>query len=211
MTALEMQQLFETELQVMSPIFNDSEKPDTDTIFRYINDYQKQIVKELFEARNFNLLKKIITNTAEITPTNNSSLANSVYYTFTNVATPDFLYYINSRSNYTRTYPETSSNNYVYNEEIDKNSYNQFLTTNFNKPFFRIPKSFVMDNTLNVISDAYTTITEIIITYIKNPVEIGIEVNDCELDESVHRAIVIGALNLYIQQKTQLASNTNKE
>lgn len=212
MTALEMQQLFETELQSMSQAFNDLEKPDTDTIFRYINDYQKEIVKVLYQAKDYWSLKKIISDTAPLVLNTDLTINNSVYYTFVDGTTPKFLYYITSRSKYDRTLPELFvGTEYVYNEEILQENYNQFITTQFNKPFFRVPKCYIMDNTLSIISDAYTTITGVIITYVKNPVEIGIGTNDCELDESLHREIVIGALQLFIQQKTALSSKSNKE
>ena len=212
MTALEMQQLFETELQSMSQAFNDLEKPDTDTIFRYINDYQKEIVKVLYQAKDYLSLKKIIANTAALVPNADITINNSVYYTFVDGTTPNFLYYITSRSKYDRTLPESFvGTDYVYNEEILPTDYNQFITTTFNKPFFRIPKCFTSNNTLRVISDAYTTITGVIITYVRIPLEIGIGTNDCELDEPLHREIVIGALQLFIQQKTALSSKSNKE
>ena len=94
MTALEMQQLFETELQSMSQAFNDLEKPDTDTIFRYINDYQKEIVKVLYQAKDYLSLKKIIANTAVLVPNADTTINNSVYYTFVDGTPPNFLYYI---------------------------------------------------------------------------------------------------------------------
>ena len=210
MTALEMQRLFETKLYSISPVFNDTEKIDTDTIFRYINTYQNDLVRTLYQEGNTDLLKKIVVDSSNITPTENTSVSNSVYYTFSNVSTPNFLYYLRSRSKYNRTLPkEVTSVKYVYNEEIKKEDLDQFITSAFNKPFFRIPKSFISNNTLNIISDAYTTITGVIVTYIRKPIEIGD--NDCELDESLHTSIVDGALNLFITHKTMLQSSPKAE
>lgn len=206
MTAIEMQRLFETKLYSISPVFNDTEKIDTDTIFRYINTYQSDLVRTLYQEGNTDLLKKIVVDSSNITPTENTSVSNSVYYTFSDISTPNFLYYLRSRSKYNRTLPkEVTSIKYVYNEEIKKEDLDQFITSAFNKPFFRIPKSFISNNTLNIISDAYTTITGVIVTYIRKPIEIGN--NDCELDESLHTLIVDGALNLFISHKTMLKSS----
>jgi len=208
MTALEMQQLFETELQTIGSLFNDREKPDTDTIFRYINDAQKVVVKILYDSKDYLKLKNIIVD-GSVVVTPEANIQNSVYYTFN---FSDYLYYINSRSKYDRTLPLiTNSTTFVYNEEISEVQINQFLTTDFNKPFFRIPKCYVEDNKLRVISDAYTTITELIITYVKIPVDIEIDVNDCELDESLHNLIVTTALTNFIQKKTFLASMENRK
>ena len=234
MTTFEMQQLFETLLQTSSPLYNDAEKPDTDTIFRYLNEAQIKYIKDkylsgssfedksLVISRNLNDLKNLIyvlslTNVGAATP----------YYTNTGVfksATYNVWHYMAATCKMTRTYPYTTNNTLIDLEQIGDDKVNQYLTTSINTPIILLPVfahthtqvADTLDNQLAIliIRDKYTTIDPLTVTArcLIEPSRLVLdspgagEVTVCQIADYLHEEIVRLALALFEGQKYKLSS-----
>jgi hypothetical protein len=201
MTALEMKAtfltLYDAATSLAAPGWENSEISD------FLNAAQTELIKELNFGNKQNLLSAIITDTSAITSVTTPALVTDTLvknsFTYDTTALTDFLYYISSQSKYTRTDP-TAIADYIYNEEISFKQASQFVVTPFNKPYFRVPKVFLLNKKLRVISDYYTTITALVVTYIRKPLSISIDGTiNCELNVALHQDVVQTAVNLAVE------------
>lgn len=207
MTSLEMQQLFETLLTTAHKEFDDTEKLDTDDIFRFLNESQILIVQQLYEVRNLKLLSNLLVSTIFNTPVLSNSIKRSYTIDFTGI---EYDFYVNSRSSYYRDKSGSpSAIQYIYNEEISPLQATQFITTMFNEPYFKVPVCYTDDGKLRVIADAFTTITGISITYVRQPIYFNVDI-PCEVNKAMHQTIVENAVKTFIEQKLSMRSQARR-
>jgi len=238
MTTFEMQQLFETLLQTSSPLFNDAEKPDTDTIFRYLNESQIKYIKEKYLSapsfyertkilgNNLNDLKNLIKH---LTLTNVTVTPHTNTYLF-KPTTAYVWHYISATGVITRTYPYATTTTLIDLMPVEAGEVNKYLTTSINKPLILVPvftqtnndteDSYNSISSLMVIFDSYTTYTT---TNTKAhclvmPRKLVLDASDaatetevCELADYLHEDIVRLAVDLFEQQKYKLASKEDKK
>lgn len=237
MNSFEMKYEFELLLQTISDNFKSVQKPDTDTIFIFINLTLLRYVKEKYLnkptiAENIayiqnksddlrNLIEKTL-----VTPTAISTGSYAgIGYTVNLASLTNYLFYIRSDSKLSRVTVEPMTSQWMVNRiadsymEVDK-----ILTTGFNKPILREPiVVFKSTDTMNIIVDSYTTIstnsTTIDITYLRKPKYLTLTIEDaatqtttCELAEYTHEEIVKLAVESYIRDyKFKLSSMNNEQ
>jgi hypothetical protein len=238
MTTFEMQQLFETLLQTSSSLFNDSEKPDTDTIFRFLNEAQIKYIKEKYLSaptfyertrvigNNLNDLKNLIyiISLTEITTT--PYFPNTLLFKST---TQDVWHYLGVTGRVTRTYPYAVNTALIDLVPIEAEEVNSYITTAINKPIIHIPVftqthsqvTESIDNRLSllVIYDSFTTYSAdgTQAHCLLKPHNLVLEVNDpltevtyCQLADYLHEDIVRLAVELFEQQKYKLVGKSKE-
>jgi len=240
MTTFEMQQLFETLLQTSSPLFNDSEKPDTDTIFRYLNEAQIKYIKDKYLSAptfyertrilgsNLNDLKNLIRIDSLTDVTFAPDYVNTLIFKH---ATDSVWHYLSVSGKITRTYPYATSNSLIDLLPIEAGELNKHLTTSINKPLILVPVytqtqsqvAGAIDNNmaLLVVYDSYTTYEATgtkahYLVYPKTLVltdditDATIETDVCQLADYSHEELVKLAVNLFEQQKYKLTTKEDK-
>jgi len=193
MTAVEMGNEFLTRYDaatsLAAPGWEDSE------ISSFLNIGQLRLVRERYLAGDYNPISNLIIteSTAGVAHT---VISANAYTLNLNTTHPTYLYYLRSRSKLTRTNP-TITDEWIPNDTPgDKTDIDIFLTTVFNKPWFKYPKAFTEvddgKNVLTVIVDAYVSaVSEIELTAIIEPTMIDIDTTtDTNLDLVLHPVIV---------------------
>jgi len=163
-------------------------------ISEFLNIAQLKIVSEKYATGDLNPISNLIV-TASDTAVAHSTLTPNGYVLDIDSSHPTYLYYIRSRSKLTRTNP-VITDGWIPNDIVgSKTDIDMFLTTEFNKPWFKYPKAFTeYDGTssLVVLVDYYTTdVSEIELTAIIEPTMIDIDTTtDTDLDLVLHPLIV---------------------
>lgn len=216
---------FERRLQTVSPSFKIENKIDTEDIYAFLNQFQKQYIDALYmqddsltsDARNTLLVEDVLrtlTKHAKVgSYTTNSNDYDTRHYLF---ALPvDYYKYIRSSSHVTSDYTSSVRNAYLSNKFVKQSDFDQITAQSYDKnKILRNPIVTLEGNKLKVISDGYTNIDSIDVVYIKMPQEFSI-LNDteCELPYECFETLVSGAVNLYINHLTGLQpkQQTKKE
>jgi len=217
MNALQMQIEFQRLLYTSNPEFETKDKLDTDEIFAYLNISQLRTMKaKYFPSLNMqeniiNINKYIDELRHLIGRTTGTSITQLTDLLHGNMmALPvDYLYYIRSDSRITRAaMPVISSPSTVPNKIINYNEVESFTTNSFNKPIIRKPGViFEANNKIIVFVDRFTTLTAIVLTYLRTPIQIGLGgSNDCELAEYLHEEIVQQAVEIFRREKYLLVT-----
>ena len=218
MTGLEMQIEFERMLQLSNPNLEYSERPDTETIYAYLNKAVLKMLNEvylpLFQTdKNIEVssnamqdLGSLIIKDAiiSLTPTNNGLLPSNMFH------------YIGSSSKITRTtvYPMTEK--IVDNKLVSVDTFHKYRTNGFNTPIIRKPiVCLIKHSSLNNVSvsmfvDRYTQVINFYVTYIKKPNLISFD-SDCELSVHLHNRVVELARDLFNSEKYKLSSNNKQD
>lgn len=199
MTATEMLNLWKVGFEVFAsnsaPGFEDSD------VFILLNRAQDLTIEELVLQKNWLRLQAILKE-ATLSPSTESITG------FSYAAVPaDYNYYADSYSVTTRSAITTTgfmgnkahSSKPVKNQDISVEVLDKFYLNGFDSILiFKEPKACVKSGNIYVIPDSYTTISSIILRYVKKRREIGVggSLGDCELDESLHRIIVEKAIDL---------------
>lgn len=237
MSARQMQIEFERRLALMNPELANGQKPDSDTIFSFLNAYALRFVQQNYliedsadndtRAQKFGkgVINALLTKAVlSVTSANASELEQSVYQ----AKLPDD-YFLYVRSTTKCNISHNSSNGVIIpNELVSDEEMNKVVTSAWNKII--LPHAYIsihsskrnVDNaTLNLITDKYTTPTDITLLYyrmLKRFDVIGVDnvniLSECELPEATHTAIVEGAVEMFItENKYRLSSNQkqNKE
>lgn len=193
MIAVEMKDEFLTRYDaatsLAAPGWEDSE------ISQFLNIAQLRLVREKYLAGDYNPISNlIITDSAVAAP--HTVILTNAYTLNLNTTHPTFLYYLRSRSKLTRTNP-TITDEWIPNDIVgDKTDIDIFLTTIYNKPWFKYPKAFTEvddgESVLTVLVDAYVSdVSEIELTAIIEPTMIDITTTtDTNLDLVLHPIIV---------------------
>lgn len=200
MTAAEMKSQFLAQYDAATSLAGPGWEDDE--ISSFLNKAQKDMVVELFNKRILDLISNLIV-TEQISLTNSATITNAVISSLdlTNVNSHEFLYYISSTTQITRTSPTVTAG-YVSNELIDVKDSLKFHKTDMNKVWFKYPKCYMeyissASAVLVVLYDSYTNApTNGRIRFIKAPVEIDISGGtDTDINPVLHQEIVTKAVD----------------
>lgn len=236
MTTLEMQQYFETLLQTTSPAYNDSDKPDTDTILRYLNTAQTKYIKDKYlslptfrerckvlseNVKDFGTL--VTHNLLDLSLVATFNVPNSKLFALTG----DEWHIIKAGGEITRTTIEgITVPTYMDFAPFNLNNLDWYTTNYINIPVILVPVFSQLTNTtggngsvsnLVVMYDNYTSlmpagsdnVDKLNIIYLKEPNEITFSVN-CQLADYLHEEIVKLALQMFEEAKYKLAGKGSK-
>lgn len=167
-------------------------------IYSLLNRAQDYVINELVATRDFGSLFPILVDSSASA----SGGSNKLYY---RTIPADYWIYLTSHSTVTRTAIDNSgfipthvisSETAIQNDVIDPNQAVAFLPSSFNSQrIFKEPKAYIADSKLNIIVDDYSTVTNIIMRYVRKRADITNSVS-CELPEVMHRKVVDKAIDL---------------
>ena len=112
----------------------------------------------------------------------------------------DYFYYVFSSSKITRSTVAPATNEWVGNKEINYSSLLKAISGVHNWPIIRQPLVYFNEDNLYIIRDAYTTISDINLAYLRQPDKIDV-FNDTEVDmpEHWHPTIAEMAISIYLK------------
>ena len=163
-------------------------------ISNFLNIGQLRLVKEKFETKDYNPISNLIISTSGAAIAH--STISNCYYIDLAAAQADYLYYLRSRTQLTRTNP-IITDDWVHNDELTNQMHaDNFYVSIYNKPWFKYPKAYTevseTIDSLNILVDYYVTaVSNIEITAITKPDTIDITTTtDTNLDLVLHPIIV---------------------
>lgn len=113
----------------------------------------------------------------------------------------DYLYYVFSSSQVTRTSIAAATNEWVGNKEINYTALLQAISGNNNWPIIRQPLVYFNEDSIYIIHDAYTTINDINLGYLKRPDDVDLyNDNTIDLPEHWHKNVVEMAISIYMDE-----------
>ena len=119
----------------------------------------------------------------------------------------DYLYYIESKSKVNGTWLTVEDKFWVIDKYVTKEETGSIITSYYNIPILRQPCVYIQDS-MFVITDSYTSLYNVELTYIKTPKLLSVFTDDSthttisEIHESYHVNIVDKAVKLYKQDNT---------
>ena len=232
---------FERRVSIIDPRLETIEKLDTDTIYSFLNQFQRKYVQELYLAENTvkqdnrihqnvsDIVKQFIKHKL-IDTTDNILTADSN----TDIVTlpDDYARYVRSTSIITSSYKSENASGTTSNVAITQEEASKIINNFYNKGAIIKNPCVVMDtNTgsnicIQIIHDSYTTITGVDLIYYRYPYNFNVlDFNDtdkavgaihsfCELPYSCFDDVVEGAVNMFIldnRYKLQVKQPTEKQ
>lgn len=218
---------FERRLQTISPSFKIQNKVDTEDIYSFLNQFQKQYIDSIYAQNDQitsnsrasilaeDVLRTLTKHKIEDVKTTPEDEEEDESFDFDNLVfeLPDDYYkYIRSVSHVSKTYRGVGES-VVSNILLKQSDANMVINQYYDKNrILRNPVVILIGNTLKIIHDQYTDIDKVDITYIKRPNDFSI-LNDtpCELPYECFDTLVSGAVELYIRHITGLQSKQNEK
>jgi len=218
MTVREMIYEFQRLIETMSDEFKGVEKPDSDTMLRFLNwSYDRYIKDKYLSGRSLHEnIANIIANSHDLTKLianyDDILLQGTTYDELRSFTLPDdYVYFIRADISINREGGPLSNSegtiNYLWipAQPIDLSELDELLTTDINQPIIEKPAVIIIDKLYgNVITDKYTLADNIKLTYLKKQKELmfiddvsGDEM-ECELASYLHEELVKLAVEMYI-------------
>lgn len=209
MTTKETRQLgieVERRLQTILPTFKIENKIDTEDIYAFLNQFQKQYIDAIYKqddqvesgTRTSTLGEDILRTITKHSTLTNGAADSSLDYTNKVFILPtDYYQYIRSVSNITGSYKDNAEG-IVSNILLKQSDVNKIINQNYDKHrILRNPIAALEGNKIKIIHDEYTTVNSVDITYIKIPAHFSVTVA-CELPYECFEDLVAGATELYV-------------
>lgn len=214
-----MQIEFERRVQLIAPELIVDEKLNSDTIFTFLNAYQKRYV-----VTNYLTLDQTQTDTRVQKKVSDAIKGLIVTQTLTDSAKIDdhtngfelpsnYLLYIRSSINIDSSLTNTQGITpaiYIKEEEVNLVKPSAFDTTAIIRtPYVVVNSGIVNDGKLQleVIHDKFTTVSKVNLTYCREPKQFNILHADnitifpyCEMPENIHLELVEGAVDMFITE-----------
>lgn len=230
MTAREMQIAFERRLQLIDPELANDSKVDSSTIFQLLNAYTVRFIQQNYlnednvdnttRAQNFSkdAISVLLTDAA----LTNKITSGSDIYKCTFDLPANYFQYVRSTTNATTQW-DNSNSRILTNELVSEEQINKVITNIHNSiilphPYVSI-KTNIHGRAIEVITDKYTSVSRLNLTYYRKPKPfnvIGVDNTNvlakCELPDTLHDAIVDGAVEMFIaENKYRLTRKNNNE
>lgn len=213
-----MQIEFERRVQLIDPQLIINEKPNSDLIFSILNEAQDRYVMMNYvgddqlevetnsQTKNTDSIKSLLVE-KELTPSS-TTINGFTRYRLPYSSTDEYFLYVHSFSKVKGTYKQYKDYVKVDNQLVKYRDLGKFIKTAYNTPIIRQPAvALISDPTtkymyMEVATDAYTTLGNVILTYYRKPLRFNTTTgaNKCELPESVHSEIVDLAVNMFITE-----------
>lgn len=225
MTLKETRQLgieVERRLQTILPTFKLENKIDTEDIYAFLNQYQKQYIDELYRQNDQvpsgsrmavlmeDLLQTLTSHAALVNGSTDGSLdvQNKVYQ-----LPNDYYAYIRSVSQVVGNYKNASKQGVVSNVLVKQPEANLVINQTYDQHrILRNPIAILEQGRIKVIHDEYTTITGVDLTYVKLPANFSVLTNTaCELPIECFNDLVAGATDLYVRHLTATQPKQQKK
>lgn len=218
MDSKNMQIEFERRVQLIDPQLIINEKPNSDLIFSILNEAQDRYVMMNYvgddqlevetnsQTKNTDSIKSLLVE-KELTPSS-TTINGFTRYRLPYSSTDEYFLYVHSFSKVKGTYKQYKDYIKVDNQLVKYRDLGKFIKTAYNTPIIRQPAvALISDPTtkymyMEVATDAYTTLGNVILTYYRKPLRFNTTTgaNKCELPESVHSEIVDLAVNMFITE-----------
>ena len=216
MTLQETRQLgieVERRLQTILPTFKLENKIDTEDIYAFLNQFQKQYIDELYRQNDNvasgsrtavlieDLLRTLTTHETLLNGASDGSAdVRNTVFTLPN----NYYAYVRSVSSITGNYKNPVLSAKVSNVLVKQPEANSVINQAYDQHrILRNPVAVLEQGKIKIIHDEYTTINNVDITYIKLPAEFSILTDTaCELPMECFNDLVAGATDLYIRHLT---------
>lgn len=216
MTLQETRQLgieVERRLQTILPTFKLENKIDTEDIYAFLNQFQKQYIDELYRQNDNvasgsrtavlieDLLRTLTTHETLLNGASDGSAdVRNTVFTLPN----NYYAYVRSVSSITGNYKNPVLSAKVSNVLVKQPEANSIINQAYDQHrILRNPVAVLEQGKIKIIHDEYTTINNVDITYIKLPAEFSILTDTaCELPMECFNDLVAGATDLYIRHLT---------
>ena len=216
MTLKETRQLgieVERRLQTILPTLKLENKIDTEDIYAFLNQFQKQYVDQMYRSndqvqsgsRTAILIEDLLRTLTSHQTLNNGASDGSLDVRNTTFTLPSNYYgYIRSVSSTTGSYKDASAHSQLPNTFIKQSEANDVINKSYDPHrILRKPVVILEQGKLKVIHDEYTIINNVDLTYIKLPADFSVLTDTpCELPISCFSDLVAGATDLYIKHLT---------
>ena len=190
-------------------------------MMNYVGDDQMEIETNA-QTRNTDSIKSLL---VERELTQSGSTSNGIArYRLPYSTTDEYFLYVHSVSKVKGTYKQYTTETKVDNQLVKYRDLPKFMKTAYNTPIVRQPAvALISDPTtkymyMEVVVDAYTTLSGVILTYYRKPLRFNTTTgaSKCELPESVHSEIVDLAVNMFITEgkyrlQTKPSNQSNRE
>ena len=226
MTTKETRQLgieVERRLQTILPTFKIENKIDTEDIYAFLNQFQKQYIDAIYRqddqvesGTRVSVLGEDILRTLTKPLTKHGMLSSGVMDTTLDYKNKvftlpsDYYQYIRSVSSVTGSYKDADQG-IVSNVLLKQSDINKIINQNYDKHrILRNPIAALEGNKIKIIHDDYTSINYVDVTYIKIPANFSVTVA-CELPYECFEDLVAGATDLYVRHLTATQPKQQKK
>jgi hypothetical protein len=207
-------------LFTISPTFKDKERLDSYEILDYINRTINRYIKEKYLSDssfkekalrlriNIGELNELVNNSYNVTPIVFTAIP-YLKNAFSCDLPSDFLAYIRSDTEITRTDFLATTTKWVNNEEVDYKELDRLIETPNNKPLLLSPVVTIRNHSGDKDYDKFITVVDRLmsapinnaITYIKQPTALTYSITSkCELAPFLHEEIVRLSVNTYVNE-----------
>lgn len=210
----------ERRLQTILPTFKLENKIDTEDIYAFLNQFQKQYIDQLYRqndqvpsgSRTAVLIEDLLSTLTTHAILTNGAADGSLDIKNTTFTLPDNYYaYVRSISNIRGNYKDANKQAVVSNVLLKQPDANTVINQIYDQHrILRNPAVILEQGKIKVIHDEYTTVNNVDVTYIKLPAEFSVLTNTaCELPMECFNDLVAGATDLYVRHLT--ATQPKKE
>lgn len=220
MDAKQMQIEFERRLQLISPDLIIENKPNSETIFSFLNTATARRARDCYNEQNMDAIRTLLVE-KEIFQTGLTA-SGLPRFRLPNTANEEYFLYINTLCKVRGTYKQYLTTTLISTDLVPYQFIDKYRETAENqKSIIRIPAVALYSDQLTkfqyliVASDSYTTVDSVVLTYYRKPMTFNTIASAntlalCELPETEHDIVVDIAVEMFITEaKYRLATQSN--